>query len=143
MFDGPFQTLKEYHDQTFQETDIGDTTRLRNICFMDALDEELLLFLCQCFTDVSDISPHFIDCVEKILNYRLVSGNEKYYNIVFSNTSNDEDEAKVCGHKFKNGDPVYRCSDCQQDPTCVMCLSCYHASQHKGHDVSFYITKYF
>ena len=39
----------------------------------------------------------------------------------------------VCAKVFKKGDVAWRCEDCETDPTCVMCQSCYEKSDHTGH----------
>jgi len=45
---------------------------------------------------------------------------------------------KVCQHPFKRNDIVWVCRTCQADETCVLCHTCYDASNHEGHDVAFY-----
>ncbi|KAG4089700.1 hypothetical protein H8356DRAFT_1431840 [Neocallimastix lanati (nom. inval.)] len=54
---------------------------------------------------------------------------------------NSSELGKICGCSFKPGDTVYRCCDCAFDNTCVLCSKCFHASNHKGHNIKFYITK--
>ena len=48
--------------------------------------------------------------------------------------------AFITGHKFvcaatiKEGDPIYRCKTCQMDGTNLLCVACFKASDHEGHD---------
>ncbi|KAG9039114.1 hypothetical protein FRB95_012825 [Tulasnella sp. JGI-2019a] len=55
----------------------------------------------------------------------------------------DADEApnpgKPCGRIFNKGDSCYRCRDCAIDDSCVLCSQCFHASDHTGHNVTFYV----
>ena len=140
-----FINIKSTHDLAFQQVNLGDTSRLQNQCCLQDLDEELLLFLCECcsiYSMATPLSPRIVAKLEDVFTYRLVSGNGNFHFQLFDQTQSSEAEGKVCGHKFKNGDAVYRCANCQQDPTCVMCLKCFDHSNHEGHDVSFYITKF-
>jgi hypothetical protein len=41
----------------------------------------------------------------------------------------------VCAKVFKKGEVAWRCEDCELDPTCIMCQSCYEKSDHTGHRV--------
>lgn len=47
-------------------------------------------------------------------------------------------EPQVCGHFFKQGEPVYCCLDCAIDPTCVFCEPCFQASEHVNHRYKFH-----
>ncbi|KAI8394291.1 uncharacterized protein BYT42DRAFT_508324 [Radiomyces spectabilis] len=47
---------------------------------------------------------------------------------------------RPCGHVFRKGEPVYRCRNCGLDDTCVFCSTCFHATDHDGHDVLFSIS---
>ena len=47
---------------------------------------------------------------------------------------------RPCGHIFHRGDLVYSCRDCEVDSTCVLCESCFSASDHAGHNVLFHRT---
>ncbi|MES1921894.1 E3 ubiquitin-protein ligase ubr1 [Bonamia ostreae] len=31
----------------------------------------------------------------------------------------------VCARQFKEGEPAYRCTDCQKDSYCIQCLPCF------------------
>ena len=46
----------------------------------------------------------------------------------------------LCGYVFQHGDIAFNCRTCQQDDTCVLCLSCYQNSNHEGHEVLFHRT---
>ncbi|KAF8992917.1 hypothetical protein BDQ17DRAFT_1432049 [Cyathus striatus] len=46
-----------------------------------------------------------------------------------------------CGHVFSKGECCFRCKDCTQDETCAMCSRCFHATDHTGHNVSFFISQ--
>ncbi|KAF7331631.1 E3 ubiquitin-protein ligase [Mycena kentingensis (nom. inval.)] len=48
---------------------------------------------------------------------------------------------RPCSHVFKKGESCYRCKDCTLDDTCVLCSRCFHATQHDGHNVSFFIAQ--
>ncbi|ORX41885.1 hypothetical protein BCR36DRAFT_338550 [Piromyces finnis] len=102
--------------------------------------------------------------IYNFLNEKLV-GKKEYKDFLFINnptayrkkTKLDDDEVKndsenrieynsselgkICGYSFKPGDTVYRCCDCAFDSTCVLCSRCFHASNHQGHNIKFYITK--
>ncbi len=45
---------------------------------------------------------------------------------------------RPCGYVFKRGDMAWNCRTCQTDSTCVLCDSCFQASDHIGHEVSFH-----
>ena len=47
---------------------------------------------------------------------------------------------RPCGYVFKRGDIAWNCRSCQTDPTCVICDSCFQASEHTGHEVYFHRT---
>ncbi|CAG0883513.1 unnamed protein product [Cyprideis torosa] len=38
-----------------------------------------------------------------------------------------------CGKVFKSNEPTYTCRDCFMDPTCVLCIDCFKASEHRYH----------
>ncbi|KAF7295603.1 E3 ubiquitin-protein ligase [Mycena indigotica] len=48
---------------------------------------------------------------------------------------------RPCTHVFKKGESCYRCKDCTLDDSCVLCSRCFHATQHEGHNVSFFIAQ--
>ena len=33
------------------------------------------------------------------------------------------------------GDVAWRCMDCEKDPTCIICKSCFEKGDHTGHRV--------
>lgn len=41
-----------------------------------------------------------------------------------------------CGRKFKRGEPIYRCVECEYDNTCVLCVYCFNKNDHIGHQIS-------
>ncbi|KAH3684614.1 hypothetical protein WICPIJ_004413 [Wickerhamomyces pijperi] len=41
-----------------------------------------------------------------------------------------------CGRKFKKGEPIYRCVECEFDNTCVLCVHCFNKDDHVGHQIS-------
>ena len=47
---------------------------------------------------------------------------------------------RPCGYVFKRNDIAWNCRTCQSDATCVICDSCFHASDHEGHEVYFHRT---
>lgn len=47
---------------------------------------------------------------------------------------------RPCGYVFKRGDIAWNCRTCQTDSTCVICDSCFRASDHDGHEVYFHRT---
>ena len=47
---------------------------------------------------------------------------------------------RPCGYVFKRGDMAWNCRTCQTDSTCVLCDTCFQASDHRGHEVSFHRT---
>ncbi|KAI0045753.1 hypothetical protein FA95DRAFT_93210 [Auriscalpium vulgare] len=46
-----------------------------------------------------------------------------------------------CGAIFKKGESCFRCRDCALDDSCVLCSRCFHATDHTGHNVSFFIAQ--
>ncbi|KAF9042270.1 hypothetical protein BJ165DRAFT_1546637 [Panaeolus papilionaceus] len=48
---------------------------------------------------------------------------------------------RPCSHIFKKGESCYRCKDCALDDSCVLCTRCFHATDHTGHNVSFFIAQ--
>ena len=48
---------------------------------------------------------------------------------------------RVCTRTFSLGDVIWKCRTCQVgDETCVVCQECFQNGDHKGHDVSFYVS---
>ncbi|KAJ1630078.1 hypothetical protein T492DRAFT_840308 [Pavlovales sp. CCMP2436] len=41
---------------------------------------------------------------------------------------------RVCGVVWKPGSFAYRCLDCEQDSTCAICVECFKAGDHRGHN---------
>jgi len=41
----------------------------------------------------------------------------------------------VCAKQMAYGDVAWRCLDCEKDPTCIICSSCFEKSDHTGHRV--------
>ncbi|CAK5268665.1 unnamed protein product [Mycena citricolor] len=48
---------------------------------------------------------------------------------------------RPCSHVFKKGESCFRCKDCTLDDSCVLCARCFHATDHDGHNVSFFIAQ--
>ncbi|KAK0502977.1 hypothetical protein EDD18DRAFT_1276884 [Armillaria luteobubalina] len=48
---------------------------------------------------------------------------------------------RPCGHILKKGESCFRCKDCALDDSCVLCPRCFHATNHTGHNVSFFIAQ--
>ncbi|KAF7365509.1 E3 ubiquitin-protein ligase [Mycena venus] len=48
---------------------------------------------------------------------------------------------RPCSHVFKKGESCFRCKDCTLDDSCVLCSRCFHATDHEGHNVSFFIAQ--
>eukprot|EP01133_Synstelium_polycarpum_P019161 gene19161-22953_t len=42
----------------------------------------------------------------------------------------------ACDTTWNFGDTAYKCKTCQLDPTTALCISCFKAADHKGHDFS-------
>ncbi|CAG98476.1 E3 ubiquitin-protein ligase UBR1 [Kluyveromyces lactis] len=42
---------------------------------------------------------------------------------------------RICGAKFRVGEPIYRCKECSFDDTCVLCVNCFNPKDHVGHHV--------
>jgi hypothetical protein len=47
---------------------------------------------------------------------------------------------RPCGYVFKRNDIAWNCRTCQTDSTCVLCDTCFHNSDHEGHEVYFHRT---
>ncbi len=47
---------------------------------------------------------------------------------------------RPCGYVFRRGDIAWNCRTCQSDSTCVLCDTCFHNSDHEGHEVYFHRT---
>lgn len=54
-----------------------------------------------------------------------------------------ERRAVACGRIFKKGECCFRCKDCAQDDSCVLCSTCFNATAtlHATHNVSFFIAQ--
>ncbi|KAL0565072.1 E3 ubiquitin-protein ligase ubr1, partial [Marasmius crinis-equi] len=48
---------------------------------------------------------------------------------------------RPCSHVLKKGESCFRCKDCSLDDSCVICSRCFHATDHEGHNVSFFIAQ--
>ncbi|KAF8584966.1 hypothetical protein K439DRAFT_1633097 [Ramaria rubella] len=48
---------------------------------------------------------------------------------------------RPCGRIFEKGECCYRCKDCSLDDSSVMCSPCFRATDHDGHNITFYITQ--
>ncbi|EIN13143.1 hypothetical protein PUNSTDRAFT_56352 [Punctularia strigosozonata HHB-11173 SS5] len=48
---------------------------------------------------------------------------------------------RPCGHIFKKGQSCFRCKECALDDSCVMCSKCFHATDHSGHNISFFVAQ--
>ncbi|KAE9403494.1 hypothetical protein BT96DRAFT_917440 [Gymnopus androsaceus JB14] len=48
---------------------------------------------------------------------------------------------RPCAHILKKGEPCFRCKDCALDDSCVLCSRCFHATDHRDHNVSFFIAQ--
>lgn len=46
-----------------------------------------------------------------------------------------------CGRILGENEPVYRCSDCGYDETCVLCIKCFNKDDHIDHNVSVYVSR--
>lgn len=44
---------------------------------------------------------------------------------VFESLKKTDNNPRLCGKVFKNGEPVYSCKDCGLDNTCVLCVECF------------------
>ncbi|KAL2613856.1 hypothetical protein R1flu_025548 [Riccia fluitans] len=42
----------------------------------------------------------------------------------------------ICGAVWGGNDIAYRCKTCEHDPTCAICVPCFKAGDHLGHDYS-------
>lgn len=67
-------------------------------------------------------------------------GTEQMYEAVAVTAASFGGAPRPCGHIFHRGDLVYSCRDCEVDSTCVLCESCFNASDHVGHNVLFHRT---
>ena len=45
-----------------------------------------------------------------------------------------------CGRAFHEGELVYTCATCQVDPQCAVCVECFEAADHAGHDTALIVT---
>ena len=45
-----------------------------------------------------------------------------------------------CSHAFQEGELVYTCTTCQVDPQCAVCVECFEAADHTGHDTALIVT---
>ncbi|KAM6497717.1 hypothetical protein JOM56_005665 [Amanita muscaria] len=48
---------------------------------------------------------------------------------------------KICGHGIGKGESCFRCRDCGLDESCVLCSKCFYATDHTGHNVSFFVSQ--
>ncbi|ORX55573.1 hypothetical protein DM01DRAFT_1382719 [Hesseltinella vesiculosa] len=88
----------------------------------------------------------FDDALARILNTQQqdtdmdASSNVWHSNNVITQPDLSSQRGRPCGHVFRKGEPVYRCRNCGLDDTCVFCSTCFHATDHDGHDVLFSIS---
>jgi hypothetical protein len=73
----------------------------------------------------------------QLLDFYL-SGNSPWNFNLLLGDSISQDQNGPCGHIFADGEGIYRCYDCGLDDTCVMCVRCFKASDHTGHNTSFH-----
>ncbi|EPS71158.1 hypothetical protein M569_03601, partial [Genlisea aurea] len=50
------------------------------------------------------------------------------------------DQRGVCGAVWGNNDIAYRCTTCENDPTCAICVPCFENGNHKDHDYAIIYT---
>ncbi|KAJ6605368.1 hypothetical protein DFH09DRAFT_203423 [Mycena vulgaris] len=69
--------------------------------------------------------------------------NESQTELGFQGAGKDEPiiPGRPCSHVFKKGESCFRCKDCTLDDSCVLCSRCFHATEHEGHNVSFFIAQ--
>ncbi|KAJ7725312.1 hypothetical protein B0H16DRAFT_1384303 [Mycena metata] len=69
--------------------------------------------------------------------------SEAQSQIGFNGAGKDEPviPGRPCSHVFKKGENCFRCKDCTLDDSCVLCARCFHATDHEGHNVSFFIAQ--
>ena len=117
----------------------------------------LLPFNNHCY-DINNNIKHLPN--DDTLLSQLVRPLESYWGAtdMYSILQSKPTAAKFCGKVFKNGEPAVFCNcveyelffviavlilpcippssflrDCQTDPTCCLCLSCFENSEHKNH----------
>ncbi|KAJ7160500.1 hypothetical protein C8R43DRAFT_1233736 [Mycena crocata] len=69
--------------------------------------------------------------------------SEAQMEVGFQGAGKDEPviPGRPCSHVFKKGESCFRCKDCALDDSCVLCARCFHATEHEGHNVSFFIAQ--
>ena len=108
----------KFNDPNLQQADAFDALRSRDttnhstrIKFQkESIDQELFRLL-QMMPNLLPLefplNAELQDMIQNCVNYRLSMGKLQYYLLLFEN-SVDGNEG-VCGHVFRNGEPVYRC----------------------------------
>ncbi|KAL3679047.1 hypothetical protein R1sor_022003 [Riccia sorocarpa] len=57
--------------------------------------------------------------------------------VAFADTAVVNSAARgICGAVWGGNDIAYRCKTCEHDPTCAICVPCFKAGDHRGHDYS-------
>lgn len=79
----------------------------------------------------------FPKSVEDILDIgaNAHSLNEPFYKYDKRSANRFRHCGRSCGRKFKSGEPIYRCHECGDDDTCVLCIHCFNPEDHVNHHV--------
>ena len=108
-----------------------------NVIEMDVLDveQESILRLTQCI--IQNINQRIIlnNHDHQILRHKMECVDDAFEIL---KKLGDYAPRRVCQHPFRKNDIVWVCRTCQADETCVLCHKCWIASDHVGHDTSFY-----
>jgi len=72
------------------------------------------------------LSPLILKTLFGTTNYRAQAKE------LFKDVKNSK---AVCAKILTSKDIVFKCLDCEKDPTCIICKECYEKGNHKGHRV--------
>ena len=71
------------------------------------------------------------DIIEMGSNYSW--GDEGDFDEKIEAWNRDIGSLGVCAKQMNYGDVAWRCLDCEKDPTCIICSSCFEKGDHTGH----------
>jgi hypothetical protein len=74
------------------------------------------------------------DDIHHILCFQMAGRERALFSKILLDKQQSTTTGKPCGYMFKKGDGIYHCTNCGIDETCVMCVTCFKATNHDGHD---------
>ncbi|EFA85485.1 hypothetical protein PPL_01442 [Heterostelium album PN500] len=92
-------------------------------------------YLKQLWSKENGTPQFYINVLEQC--YQIIIGSTDLTNVEpFFKNLKDQGllQFGTCDVTWNFGDTAYKCKTCQLDPTTAMCIACFNAGDHKGHD---------